>query len=229
MKFFVKLILSILLILTSVLILFASTIKFQFLQPNYWKDMFNKYNVYLNLSNDLKEDVVLKEIVTPEIVKDLVIRNIDLTLGFANGQKKEFLVYIPKTKIHDSEELPLTALLTKYNIKVAEDLPISQIAFLGLVANYILIGLSSLFVILILLIYVLTDNNKRLVSIGIPIVFTGFLILVISKLFSFFNINKIIIRSLLPPLLVETSKAWSVIGIILLVTGILFFILKKPK
>lgn len=108
MKSIAKLILIILLVPISLVAVIASTVKFQLLEPKFWQDVFKSNNVYINLSKDLKvytEDQIIKgggkksdlesltNVITPDIIEDFTVRNLDNFLGFANGKKKELLVY----------------------------------------------------------------------------------------------------------------------------------------
>ena len=255
MKFLVKLILIILLIPIGIITIIASTAKFDLLNPTFWQNAFKKNNVYVNLSVDIKNFVEdhsargggkisdlksLTDIITPAIIEDFTVHNLDNFIGFANGNKKELLVYIPinkipkefapKSEVLNNEEIPLGVLLSKFNVTTGQDLPISQIAFLGLSINYILIGSVALSVIFILLLFLLTKEGGRFISIAIYLFLTGILTLLLSKiLISIRHGSPIILKTVIPPILTEISKTWSVVGIVLICIGIICCFLKKPN
>src|SRR3989344_7248141 len=121
MKFVTKLFLIILFIPLCLAAVLVATVKFQFLDTNFWKTNFKNNNVYTNLSVVLKTVAenqtekgggdknnieMLTNIVTPEILQDFITRNLGNVLGFANGKREKLLIYIPKIANLNSEELP---------------------------------------------------------------------------------------------------------------------------
>ena len=264
MKFFVKLLLVILFVPVSLVVILSSTIKFQFLNPNFWKNDFKNNNVYTDLSKVLKTYAenqtvkgggktidlkVITDVITPNLIEDFIVHNIDNILGFVNGTKKELLAYIPINKIPkefapksvglNTEELPLTSLLSKFNIDVSA-IPISQIAYFGTSVNYLLIGSMSILIILLVLMFLLTKSGDRFIAIGLSFVLTGIAVLSSVKILNLIalSINKnyinvirldeMILAILTPSILGEISKTWSWITMALLVVGIALFFLKKP-
>ncbi|HET7099471.1 MAG TPA: hypothetical protein VFI61_04545, partial [Patescibacteria group bacterium] len=182
MKFLGKSILVFLLVPIIVLFVLSLTIKFELLQANFWKNTLKKNNVYANLSVKLKSlaenqskkgggkatDLsTITDIITPNIVEDFITRNLDNFFSFANGKQKILMVYLPINKIPkefapksvglNSEELPLTSLLSKFNIMVGQDLPISQIAYAGVASSYLFFGLLALSILLIYLLFIFTE------------------------------------------------------------------------
>jgi len=253
MKFFAKIILVLILIPSIIIVLFSATIKFQLFDPNFWKDDFKNNNVYFNLSNDLKtytEDQnikggaktgdlkVITDVITPTILEDFISHNIDNSLAFINGGKKELLVYLPVGKIPkelapksvglNTEEIPLAALMTKFNVD-ANTIPISQIAYFGTFVNYLLVGSAILTAMFLIFLFLLTENGDRFISIGLSFVLSGFVILSSSKIFNSVQITNKIAADILPSVLMQISKTWSLIGVITLVVGIIFLFLKKPS
>lgn len=240
MKVFTKLILIILFILLSLVTILVATIKFQFLDTNFWKSTFKSNNVYVNLSVVIKTAVgnqtekgggkksdlkVLTDVITPEILEDVVSRNLDNILNFANGKRKELLVYIPKVIDFNSEELPLTALLSKFNIAVGKDLPLSQIVYLGLFTNYLFFGLLIICSIFIILLY-------KIKALGWGLIFSGGFILLLSLagfLVKDILFNQIILTTFMPYILQEVLKIWTIVGIIMLILGTILFFVKKPN
>jgi len=253
MKFLAKLILIILLLPIGLAVIISSTVKFQLLSPNFWKDDFKNNNVYIDLSNDLKvyaenqnikgggkvSDLkVITDVITPAIVEDFTTHNLDQTLGFVNGDKKEFLVYIPISKIPkelapkssalSSEEIPLSALMSKFNVD-AGTIPISQIAFFGQSINYLLIGSLILSILFLFLLFLLTEPGDRFISIGLFAVLLGFLVLSLSKVFTSIQITNKIALDILPSVLQQISKTWTILGFGIIIFGIICFAVKKPN
>ena len=253
MKFIVKLILIILLIPIGLVVVLASTIKFQLLETKFWDRTFTKDNVYVNLSNDVKtyaesqtekaggktNDLkILTDIITPQIIKDFAVHNLDNSLAFANGKRKELIVYIPinqipkefapKSSALNTEEIPLNVLLSKFNVTIGGDLPISQIAYLGLSINNLLIGSTSIAVLFIFLLFLLTKNRGRFASIGVSFILIGLVTLFVAKILSFIYVDKVILRVVIPPILSEISKTWFVVSMVLLGFGIISCFIKKP-
>ncbi len=266
MKNLIKLLLTLIFIPVSILCLFSITAKFQLLNSNFWKNDFKNNNVYVKLSEVIKTAAEnqtekgggkkgdfqsLTDIITPNLVEDFVSRNIDNFIGFANGKSKELLVYIPITKIPkefspksvglNSEEIPLTALLSKFNITVGQDLPISQIAYFGMAATYALAGLLSVLLICIFLLFLLTENGKRFVFPGLALFLSGVIILVVS-IFGYAiktsmltdwakgtEPSQIILSTFAPYVLQEVLRTWAIVGFIMVILGIVLFFIKKQN
>lgn len=253
MKFFAKIVLILLIIPISFVALISLTVKFQLLDPNFWKNDFKSNNVYANLSNDLKiyaEDQNIKgggktsdlkiitNVITPIIVEDFTTHNLDNTLGFINGDRKELLVYIPISKIPkelapksvglNTEEIPLTALMTKFNVD-ANTIPVSQIAYFGQLINYLLIGSLALSILFLVFLFLLTEDGDRFISIGLSVALLGFLTLSFSKIITSIQITNKIVLDILPSVLLEISKTWTALGFGLIIFGILCFVIKKPN
>lgn len=246
MKFLAKLLLIILFVPLSLAAVLAATIKFQLLDANFWRSTFKNNNVYTNLSvvvkiavenqnekgggkkSDLK---VLTDVITPNIVEDFISHNLDNFLGFANGKRKVLLVYIPKVINFNSEEIPLTALLSKFNITIGQDLPISQIAYAGLASTYSFIGFLALSILCLFLLFILTENGKKFITLGLALLISGLTILGLTligfllkgKIFS----SQIILSTFAPYIMQEILRLWITIGIIFLILGIILFLFKK--
>lgn len=266
MKLVAKLFLIILFVPLSLAVILIATIKLQLLDSSFWKETLKNNNVYTNLSVILKTRIdtqtekgggkksdlaVLTDIITPDIVEDFISRNLDNFLGFANGKRKELLVYLPINKIPkelaptsiglSAEELPLTALLSKFNITIGEDLPISQIAYTGMAANYLLVGLSALSLLCLFLLFVLTDKEKKFVTPSIALTLSGLLLLA-TVLFGYIiresmltdwvkgtEPSQIILATFAPYILEEILRIWAIVGVTLLIIGIILSFLKKPS
>jgi hypothetical protein len=254
MKYLVKFVLVLLLIPTIIIFLVSSTFKFQILSPNYWKDALKRGRVYANLSKDIKtytENQTIKgggkisdlkditDIITPAIVEDFVSHNLDNFLGFANGKKKEIIVYLPINKIPkeftpksvslNTDSISLISLASKFNIDISA-VPISQIALLGMFTNLLFFGSLSIVIIFLMFLYKLSDDGKRFLSISIPFILTGFIFIVISKIVDLIKLdNRIVIRAIVPFVLHEISNTWFWVGCILVGFGIILLVVKKNE
>jgi len=251
MKFFAKLILILIIVPISLIVLVSLTIRLQLLDPNFWKSDFKNNNIYVSLSNDLKvyaEDQNIKgggktsdlkvvtNIITPTIVEDFTTHNLDNSLGFINGTKKELLVYIPISKIPkelapksvglNTEEIPLTALMTKFNID-ASTIPVSQIAYFGQSINYLLIISIIILLFCLLCLFLLIEKGDKLIAIGLPLILSGFVVLSFSRVFVSIQITNKILYDFLPSILLQISKVWSLVGILLLITGVVLLFIRK--
>ncbi len=266
MKFIAKLILIILFVPLCIILVLTSTVRVQLLNPKFWKDTFKANNVYLNLAKDFKnyaEDQtskgggkksdlkIITDVITPEIIEDFTTHNLDNFLGFANGERKELLVYLPINKIPkefapksvglNSEEIPFVALLSKFNINFDSSIPLSQIAYFGMSTNYVLIGSASLLIVLLLLLYLLTRGGGRFVAIGSSFLLTGTSLLFLFRFSDIAvgnlsksvlvtsNMEQVLLVRTLPGLIKATSIAWFYIGIIFIVLGVILFFFKKPS
>ncbi|HTK03914.1 MAG TPA: hypothetical protein VL401_04095 [Alphaproteobacteria bacterium] len=240
MKFLVKVILILIFVPFSLVFLLSSSVKFQLLNANFYKNIFVKNNVYANLSRDTKnyaenqtikgggktEDLkVLTDIITPDLVKDIVTRNLDNFLDFTNGKKEKFLVYIPIHKLPkefvptsidlQSEEIAFRNLISKFNFTLPADLPLSQIAYLGLFTNYVFFGSIFLVSIFIILLY-----RFRALSWGL--IFSGVIVLVLSSL-GFFLKTYFIFEIILHEVLI----IWTIVGGVMLGLGIILSFVQR--
>ncbi len=265
MKSTLKIILIILFVPIFVATLLAVSIKYQLLAPNFWKSTMSSGNVYKDLSGAIKtsfetktvtgggtkNDVkILTDIATPDNLRDFVERNVDNILNFANGKNKVLLIYIPINKIPkelapksvglNSEEIPASALLDKFNIDQSA-LPVSQLNYVGRSSNYFLLITISLSVLIIASLFVLTGRGDRYIGVGTGFVLSGTFtigvvrILNLARLNMPYNLikssgfaNKLV--SIIAPVLLEAIlKVWLVVGIATLAIGIVLFFLRRPE
>lgn len=266
MKILAKILLITLFVPLSLAVILVTTVKLQLLDTNFWKDTFKENYVYSNLSVILKTGVnkqtekgggkpsdleVLTDVITPDIIEDSISRNLDNFLGFANGKKKELLVYLPINKIPkelapksvalSSEEMPLTTLLSKFNINLGQDIPVSQFAYTGLATTYLIMGFSALSILCLFLLFVLTEKEKRFITPGLALIITS-LILLGTVLFGYIirgsmltdwvngiEPSQIILSTFAPYVLERILKLWTIIGIVILIIGIILSFVRKPS
>ncbi len=248
MKIITKLILIIFFIPTILLVVISSTLKFQLLDFKFWQNNFKVNNVYVILSQDVKKYVenqnikgggktedlkILTDIITPDLTEDIVIHNLNNFLNFVNGKNEKFLVYIPVKKLPkefiptsvdlQSEEIAFKNLISKFNFTLPLDLPVSQIAYLGLFVNYLFFGSIILSISFALLLY-------KFKSLGLGLIFSGIFILILSL--SIFLIresfsSQIILSTFMPYILQEMLKVWGIVGGVILGLGLICFYLER--
>ncbi len=265
MKFTAKLLLVILFIPIFVATLVAASIKYQLLAPNFWKDSMSGASVYKDLSSVIrtsfetktvtgggtKNDVkILTDIASPDNVRDFMERNVDNILNFANGKSEVLLVYLPISKIPkelapksdalNSEVIPATALLAKFNIDQSF-LPNSQISYAGRSANYLLIITLTLSALVLISLFALTEHGGKFVGPGVAFVSSGAITILIVNVLNMARLNapKDLIKSssfankivniIAPVILEDVFKIWLVVGIASVAVGIVLFFLKRPK
>lgn len=264
MKNFLKTILVIIFIPVFTIAVVSSSVKFQLLSPEFWKNTLSENNVYKEMSLAIKGMVVSKtikgggnpqdikmltDIATPELIKDFTERNLTNILDYANGKRTDLIAYIPISKIPknlapksvglNSEELPLVALMSKFNIR-QDSLPLSQIAYFGRSVNYFLIFSSIVSLLIAISLFALTDRGKHFFSIGIMLLLSGALVILLDRVLNWINVSMTkniipdpnfgisMLKIIGPVILSEFLKPWSMIGAILVGIGIAILFIKKP-
>jgi len=246
--------------------LFAATFKFQLLDYDFWKVAFERHSVYQSLAisskNFLESQVgkeggskndakVLTDLITTENVKDFVGKNIQNILSFVNGRTPQIIVYIPVNIIPKNllpknlsgiqSEILLQDLLTKFNYKDYQNLPLRELGRLGWSATFVFMGLVSLLLIILILLTLLVQEGSRLTAPGIAVFLSGFLTFILSKIGGSFKTMSsgslpssssfagVLAGNLLPPLIKEFMKTWSAVGLTLVATGLVLFFVRKPR
>lgn len=269
MKNFVKTLLVIIFIPVFTIAVVLASIKFQLLSPQFWKSSLLQHNVYNALSQMTKtmaasktvkgggnpQDIkILTDIATPELIKDFMERNITNILDYANGKRPDLMAYIPISKVPiskipknlapksvglNSEELPLTSLMSKFNIS-QDSLPLSQIVIVGKTATNLLATASILSVIILIALFVLSEKGSNFISIGLTFIFSGLVVEIIVRILNIISMNLIktpsgdlnfgasILAIVGPVILTELLKLWGLIGAIMIGIGIVVLFLKKP-
>lgn len=245
--------------------IFAATVRFQLLDARFWQRTFEIHDTYSKLSTVLKNQVedqivseggrksdvtILTDLITPANVKDFLDRNIVNLLSYANGKAAELIVYVPVSKIPRSlipsnfagisEQMPLTTLLSKFNIMGIGPGQIQYISLFGRGINYFLILDWALAVLFLFLLFVLVERGKRFIAPGITLLLSGLLTVSLYGVVITTNANiakdsiqiKSIAESLFSaitiPVFQEISKTWLIAGIVLIVVGLGLFFFKKP-
>ncbi len=263
MKFTAKLFLVALIVPFLLLAIIAASIKFQLLNPKFWLSTFEKHNVYETTATALKEQAegqvvkgggnkndtrILTDLITPENLKDFTEKNITNFLSYANGKSPELKVSLPVKKIPRGllpknfanlpEEITLSTLLSKFDIKAVTQGQIQQVSILGPGVTYFLIFdliLTGLFLFFLIL---LTDSGSRFLAPGISLVLTG-LLAFFAGLSAYHpngvpvassrspSLAEILILNTVPPIMKEVMTGWIIIGIALMVGGGVLLVLKK--
>ena len=193
----------------------------------------------------------LTDLITPENAKDVINNNLSNFLNFANGKVSQLNVYLPIDKISANlipvsmtgfkSEMPLTDLLTKFNFQNSQNLPLQTLSHLGEYSTYIFAGALILFVSTIIFLILLVKSGKRLISLGISFLLTGGLTILIAAIVNNLNavfsadlisktsLTRVIVGAILPPVVMEITTMWHILGLILLFIGVILFFIKKPK
>ena len=254
MKTLVKIVLNILFVIVFLFFSISLILKFQILDANFWKKTFTANGTYLAISVAIKDNLVsqvvagggskndatpLTNLVTPDILKDFIENNVDNLLGFINGKNKEIIVYIPIEKIPKtllaggtngiSEYMPLSELLTEFNVQGISASQIEQIKVIGIVTNYVFV-ISGVIVVLIL--FALNFSGLTILLGGISIgagalVIVFFRNAVVHGLAGEQNLVAMILKIVSPPVLQQVIKFWTCESLVIILIGIVVTVVKK--
>src|SRR3990167_9521662 len=194
---------------------------------------------------------VLTDLITTENLKDFIGKNIQNILSFVNGRTPQVIAYIPvsiipksllpKNLIGIQSEIPLKDLLTKFNYQNYQSLPLQELGSLGRPATFVFMGLVSVLAVIFILLVLLVKESSRLTAPGIAVFSSGVLTLIISKiggslktlssdgLSNNYSLANILAGNLLPPLIKEFMKTWSIIVTVLVIIGVALFFVRKPS
>jgi len=264
-----KIVAQILLIIFFVVLFFvglvSATLKFELLNYNFWETTFQKHNVYQNLTSvsktsfeaqidregGNKDDVkILTDLITPENTKDVVDRNLQNFLNFANGLSTQIIVYLPIDKIPRSllpqniigvkSEMTISDLLTKFNFQDWQNLPFQNLFNIGKYVSYFFVGAVFLLLLILILLILLVKKGRRFIGLGTAFILSGsltfFLVDVATNLADVFSkglvdnssIALIFLGVIFSPLTAEIVFAWKILGLTMLILGFGLFFVKKP-
>ena len=126
---------------------------------------------------------ILTDLITPENLQDLIGKNINNVLQFANGKAGELIVYVPVNKIPKQllsksfgdmkEQMKLTDLLTEFNVSGISPSQIQMISRVGAGAWLFLIVTCLVSILVLYLLYILVVSGKRLVAPGVSLILGG--------------------------------------------------------
>ena len=254
MKTFASFILIIIFIPIFLVWLLALTVKFEVLDPQFWQNTFGKHDVYSQLAVSLKNDAVnqitkqggnkneakvLTDLITPLNLKSFVDQNLANLLNYANGKKSQLFVYIPYKLIPKnylptdltnlSEQMPIDAFMSKFNITTISYDQIQQISRFGPIINYSVILSSVVLLLFSLLLYLLVDNDHRPVGISVVFITCGALAIILAEYVQRIQINTIeTVLIVVNPTIYELTRFWIWTGVALIVVGVAVVFFKKP-
>lgn len=256
--------LIILLIPFLLLAVLSSTIKFQLLNSGFWLSTFEVNNVYSRIATEIKASAegqvekkggslndakVLTNLITPANLKDIISKNLTYSLDYMNGRTNQFNAYIPVSKIPRdllpatiagrSDTVPVSTLLSEYNIQGISKNQIWILGTVGLWATRLVVVDWAIVIILLVSLYFLTNPGKKFWNLGVAFVLSGLLLL---GSFGFLEVirhsmltdwvtgnepSQHILGTFLPYLLQNILFVWLIVGIFLVLTGIVLFFIKR--
>jgi hypothetical protein len=256
-----KILAKILLVLVSIPVFFlcilSINVRFQLLSSRFWINTFEKNAVYSQISAEIgtrltskvvagggeESDItVLSALVSTDNLKYFFEKNIQSFISYANGKSSEITIFIPfSSELGDfSEEISLMDFLDEFNIAVVSESDIQMISKYGFFSWMAFVALLTLLVLIFVLLYLLTDSGKSLVSQGMAFILFGTTLTmaffigqfageVISRDFTgSSNIGTSLMAIITPPIIQNLIRTWIWIGILLFIFGILLFFIKKP-
>ncbi len=207
MKTALQVILVILFVPIFLIFLLTLTFKYQVLEPSFWRNSFEKHDVYTKLSNSLQDSLeretkkgggdigiskILTGLLTPENLKDFLDRNFENFLNYANGKVKDAIVYIPFSKIPKeliprnlnrlNEEMPLKTFLANFQGGGTGGFPVEQVP--GFVKNATAVMIVSGILSLIILFFLFKNvgKGKRFIAPGAAFIASGVITVLIAFL-----------------------------------------------
>ncbi|KKR89523.1 MAG: hypothetical protein UU39_C0033G0004 [Candidatus Woesebacteria bacterium GW2011_GWD1_41_12] len=267
MKLIAKILLVLISIPVILMCLLSINIRLQFLSSGFWISAFEKGDVYIKTSSVIENKLitrvvaeggkesdvtVLSGLISPSSLKYFFENNIDSLLLFANGKSLEMMVYVPLT-LSDalegndyynlenfSEKMTMTEFLEKFNVIGVNASDLQMISRLG-IWSWAFVAVSFiLLVIIIFLMYRLTQAGKRLVAPAVPLILSAILIIGASYAGKFGgrvlaegftgspNIGTSLAAIITPPVIRDVAKIWIIFGASLFILGVLLLFIKKP-
>lgn len=211
MKTFGKILLTILFIPLFLALLINATIRFQFLNPDFWAKTLTT-DVYEGvrkaLTIDWEKDPfgkiaidprLFKSIVTSSNLEDFTERNIKNFLDFVNGKTKELKVYTPLSRLPKglipaglgltSEEISYKQLISFFPGAQGMQIQEENLSRLGTDSTLAFLISLMLLSLVIYLMYRYTLPGKRFFVPGVPFIVTGVLILILVGVGSVIKLN----------------------------------------
>ena len=265
MKIVTRFILTIIFIPVFLIFLFSINLRFQFLVSSFWQKNFESHDTYSKLASSISKSLesqtiaeggrasdvkILTDIASSENLRDLIEKNIDMILQYANGKAKEFTVYIPVSKIPKAllsknfkgvtEYMSASELIKEFNISVISPRELQMISQVGKAVWALFIVAFLLSMLLVYLLYLLVDSGKRLIALGLPIFLTGLIVFILSAsgtiirinlekdLMRSTNLGDLLIGIVAPPIIQGIISAWSIFAVVTIIIGSVLFFVKKP-
>ena len=269
MKFIGKAFLVFVFIFLFIPFLFATSAKFQFLSPDFWINSFRAGDVYPKLENVLSKELqrqvkaggtsaqearLWTGILSSGALKDIIEKNLKLTLDFANGKEDEQKFYVPFEKLPKGL-LPADISATTGNtISPAELAKLvspqagqTQIQNQNLAkggVNALVSWIVSLILLLgvLILVYLITEPGARLTTAGIGLILSSLLTMAIVTLGNLWGKGAAsqmltadaetaaqLLGTLAPPVMKSMFALWRNIAFGTLILGIVLLFIKKPS
>lgn len=264
MRFILKLVLTIFFIPLFLLLLAGLSVRFQLLSPLFWENTYLSDGTYSKLSISINRNLesqtiagggkagdiqILTELITPENLQNVIGKNIDNILQFANGKADEIIIYLPVNKIPEQllskdfgdikEQMKLTDLLKEFNVAGIGPAQIYMVSRVGSGAWIFLICVILVLILVIYLLNILVKKGKRLVAPGIALVLGGSTALLVILSGTIIRINlannfsersnmgDVIIGIIAPPVIQKLLSYWLIFAIAAIIIGIALFFVKK--
>lgn len=193
---------------------------------------------------------ILTDLITPENLQDLIGKNINNVLQFANGKAGELIVYVPVNKIPKQllsksfgdmkEQMKLTDLLTEFNVSGISPSQIQMISRVGAGAWLFLIVTCLVSILVLYLLYILVVSGKRLVAPGVSLILGGIVSSFVALSGTVIRINwakdlagrsnmgDAIIGIVAPPVIQGILSYWIIFSVISIALGMVLIFLRKP-
>jgi hypothetical protein len=265
MKFIAKLILTIIFIPVFLIFIFAVNLRFQFLLPSFWQNTFNANGTYSKLSVSISKNLIsqtvasggnagdvkiLTDLISADNLKDIIDRNINNFLQYANGKAAEIIVYLPVSKIpaallsenfgNVSEQMSLTDFLKEFNISGISAAQIQFVSYLGIGSWIFLIVSTLLTVLLLYILYRSEEPGVRLIAPGTALVISGVIALLAGSIGTIVrtswseqlagssNIGDSFLGIIVPPVIQGVLGVWFSFAIAAVILGVILFFMKRP-
>jgi hypothetical protein len=264
MKLVAKVILTIIFIPVFLVFLLAINLRFQLLTQPFWEKSFVSGDVYSKLSLAINENLesqviaqggkasdvtVLTGLISPANLQDMIDKNINNFLEYANGKSGEIIVYIPVSKIPKSllspnfslinEQVSLPELIREFDVKGITPSQIQMISHFGQMSSIGLFLAALLLVLILSLLYLLVRSGQRLVAPGIALILSGISGMAVVFLGTLIQNSwteslagnsgtlSLFTGIIVPPIMEGVLKMWSPFAIGAIILGIVFLFLKK--
>lgn len=249
MKILGKIVLILLFVSTFFGFLLSTSFRFQFLDAKFWTAILEKPGFYEQVVSVLKkgastsEDMALVSIVAKTETKSALEQNLNNILDFANGKAKQLFIDIPKGLPVQSGRVSIDQLNSMFPgmPSIVDPNSLMQLSLAGRNAS-ISWGTSLAFLlVIVVLLYLLTDAGARFISMGVALIVSGIFSLLIIGALTVIRINwtkdlatsvnpgDAMLGTLAPPILEKMLGLWLYIAAGAVVLGIIFFFFKKPK
>jgi len=231
MKTVGKIVLIILFVPLFLSFLVATSAKFQFLNFDFWNGVINKQGFYEQLVSTLKKGAQQKD---ADITKSVLEENLKNFLDFANGKENKLFVSIPKGLPIASGRVSIDELTTisPGASSLVDPFTLIQISRIGLYATSSWIVSLAFTLVILFLLYALTDAGKRFISLGVALVIGGIFPFLLIGSLTVIRINwtgDALLGTIAPPILQDMTKLWMYIAAGVIILGIILFFFKKPK